>query len=151
MLSEARDRLRQTRDAIRKHPGGFNQAQIDRPREDCPPGGCTASYLVAVSDRARKLFEGRFRTPLVMPADQRRDNELRDPEGNVLLSASYAIGHRKVPRLFKADWPAGWYSTAGRDEPATSSQQPTAEDAVAVLDAVANDKLPEALEPIEMR
>lgn len=58
------------------------------------------------------------------------------------------VGREGVPRLFNAEWPAYWYSAAGRDRPTTSSQQPAADDAVAVLEAVANDKLPEALEPI---
>ena len=144
MLNEERDRLRQTREAIRENPGGFNQARIELPPEGGPPCGCTASYLVAVDDQARKLFDDRFKTPKAIPTHQ-GDKNLRDPQGNVLLAASYAIGRTGVPRLFNADWPADWYSTAGRDRPTGSSQQPTADDAVAVLDAVTNDKLPEAL------
>ena len=138
--------LQATRTLIAEHPAGFDQGTIRLPPHgDGPPCGCVASYLVAANTRAQKLLDGSFEPGLAVLPTRRRDIEIVECNGSVILSASYALGYPERLRLFKTEWPTCWFRRT--TETRSEYRQPTAAEAIEVLDAVANGELREALTP----
>ena len=147
MNHQERERLQLLRDAIAARPGRYDQRRIRVPPRSGEPRGCAASLLVAVDERARKLFAGDIEPTLIVPPNRRRGFDLPEATGSVLRSATYALGRGEVPQLLRREWPAEWYRQAGVTTPREAEKAPEAAEALAIIALVLGGKLPDALEP----
>lgn len=150
MLPNERKTLEATRALIAAHKERFDQRRIRLPGPAGePPAGCVASFVVAASDRGVKLFDGALHPALVIPTHRQHGDGPKECAGSVVLAASYALGHQIRPRLLYTEWPEYWFKTAGiRGAEAAAHREriASADEAIAVLDAVLDGKLDEALE-----
>ena len=94
---------------------------------------------------ARALWDGLIAPEELTPRPAVDVRPLRPAAGSVLHAAAYALGLRRIPIRFASRWPAYWFARAGRPASAGRSGAPDAADAAAVIGAVVDGRIDEAL------
>ena len=138
-------KLESLRTALQMAPEGYNQQQMEQPDASTKPCGCLASYLVASDRIAQGLWDGTIQPEEAAPGATAYDGEMTPAVGDILQAAAYALGLRHIPRLFNTEWPRHWYVRAGRPDPGKWLTQPDSEDASAVLTAIGDNRIEDAL------
>ena len=131
-LTEQQKRaLGRARTRIGNEPRSYRQQCWGTGPADCNTPGCVAGHIVASDperlDRVMKLDRSWLRREAVE------------------REAHAALGLEDSPALFSAAWPKRWLRTAGVNAPGPGWRHPTAREAAAVLSAVLDGKILDAL------
>lgn len=130
---------------IRADPEGYDQGSWGNGAPDCETPGCIAGYLVATTSTGREAYE---RLTKGMGPDDGTGNGER---GDALRqAATEALGLEQPPRLFEPDWPTEWLEAAGLppgSDVVGLRVEPGPDTALAVMSAIIDGDLDEALEP----
>ena len=127
---------------LRNDPGSYDQGDWGNGTPDCETPGCIAGHLVAATKIGREGYERRTRSRGADASDTQRGDAIRK-------AATEALGLEETPRLFEPEWPREWLNAADLipEDPEWSRVEPSADTALAVLGAIMDGDLDEALAP----
>ena len=131
---------------LEAEPASYEQGEWgadDKPSCDTP--GCVAGHIVATIKSANARYKRRI-------AELKGTATKTDHENAIQDAATEALGLKETPRLFEPEWPCQWIEKAGgtTEHWILPDIEPSADDAIMVLQTVMDGKLDEALEPSEM-
>ena len=129
VTSEQRRLLQATREHIEKHPETYLQTCWGDGRPNCRTLGCVAGHMVAANPELRAEV----------------DSCRAAGSSAVLVVATEALGLPGTPPLFGITWPEAWFASANAPDAAKGDASPTAEQATAVLNAVIDGRITDAL------
>ena len=127
--------------SIRYSPGSYNQMCFGGPDPDCNSPACVAGHIANGDPESRQLLSEELASRTEVLASESEAARL------IQKRAEAALGVTAHPRLFQGRWPRAWLLTAGRKLPQRPADLllPTAEDAIAVLQAILDGRITDAL------
>lgn len=130
-------------DHLQANPDTYDQAAWGNGIPSCNTPGCIAGHVVAATKKGHEAYRRLTSRPGITE-DERRDA--------VRAAATEGLGLEKTPRLFEPEWPRNWFTTADirLAENHMKQVEPSPEIALAVLYAIRDGDLDEALEPSTM-
>ena len=131
------------RSRLEEKPDGYEQATWGNNEEpSCETPGCIAGHIVATVKDAQKGYRRRIQGLKDGGTTSEHEDAIRD-------AATEALGLDKTPRLFEPTWPIKWFEKAGYStkDVLLPRIEPRPEDAIAILSAILEGDLEEALEP----
>lgn len=145
---ECRAGLENAIDGIRNEPKAYQQGNWGSRFDgapSCNSPACVAGHIVAGSQSGPALYRAaRY--------EMSRDGETDPSNLHAMATAEAAtktLGLTLIPMLFEGVWPVEWAQTVGISNPEMDGDAhfaPKPDDAVTVLNAVLDGKLPDALD-----
>ena len=139
--------LRKARAAIRRHPESYDQAVWGAPgKPSCETPACVAGHIVSETDSGRSAYEVALSDPEV----RAESNPERRHQLAVVRAATEALALSRSPKLFEPVWPRKWLDSLGyenqdADYPMGDIIEPSAEEAIAIINGIIDGQLTDAL------
>ena len=134
MTEQQRKALSDVRARIAAAPHTYSQRDWGTLDTECRTPACIGGHMVAADAE-------RHARVLAQPREHR--------EGAVIDEAKHALGLERLPELFYASWPREWFAASGQLPRRAKRAVPSAGEAVAVLDAILDGRITDALAPRE--
>ena len=128
---------------LRTDPESYEQGEWGAGNEpDCDTPACVAGHIVATMKSAKAGYRRRLDELGGTATKTERDDAIRD-------AATETLGLKETPRLFEPQWPREWLERAGGtpEHPLIRKIEPSADEAMMVLETIMDGELDEALEP----
>ena len=131
---------------LRADPESYEQSQWGAGRKpNCDTPVCVAAHIVATIKSAHAGYKRRLGELDSRATRSEQSKAIRD-------AATEALGLNETPRLFEPQWPREWLERAGStpEHAMFREIEPSADEAIVVLQTIMDGELDEALEPSTM-
>ena len=129
--------------ALGSNPESYDQsAWGSGGKLECNSPECIAGHIVSAMTKGHAAYARKLRMIEGVPTSTDVENAIRD-------AATETLGLTAVPRLFEPEWPREWLEQGGGipEHPGFREIEPSADEAVIVLQTIMDGELDEALEP----
>ena len=125
------------------NPESYEQSAWGRGgKPDCNSPECIAGHIVYTTTKGQDAYARKLCMIEGVPTSTDVQNAIRD-------AATETLGLSAVPRLFEPEWPKQWLEQGGGipEHPGFWQIEPSADEAVIVLQTIIDGELDEALDP----
>ena len=138
-----RELLTKVRTAIRKEPESYSQKVYGIGTVSCHTPACIAGHIVASEPELQEQVKQRLKT------EDLSEPDAMEEIGSFIHELAWeALGAAGDGRLFHAMWPMqwlNWQTPKGHQNEVNGRFEPTAKEAVAVIEGILDGRIPNAL------